>query len=184
MSTPENPYGQQPSEGNSNPYGQPQTDGTASPYGQPTPAADQYGQQNPTEQQPYGSYGQQPYAGYEQQPYAGYDQQQGQQPYGAYDQNQQPYGGYGQQSYVQPPTGQKSKIVAGILGILLGSIGVHNFYLGNTGKAVTQLLITVISLGMLSVISAVWGLIEGILILVSKPGDKWHRDARGFELQD
>lgn len=62
--------------------------------------------------------------------------------------------------------------------------GVHNFYLGNTGKAVAQLLITVVSIGSLSFISAVWGLIEGILILISKPGDKWHRDARGFELQD
>ncbi len=33
---------------------------------------------------------------------------------------------------------QKSKIVAGILGILLGAFGVHNFYLGYTGKAVAR----------------------------------------------
>ena len=59
----------------------------------------------------------------------------------------------------------KSKIVAGILGILLGSIGVHNFYLGYTGKAVAQLLITVLSCFTLSFISGIWGLIEGIMIL-------------------
>lgn len=33
----------------------------------------------------------------------------------------------------------KSKIAAGLLGIFLGCFGVHNFYLGYTGKAVAQL---------------------------------------------
>ena len=60
---------------------------------------------------------------------------------------------------------RKSKIAAGVLGILLGAFGVHNFYLGYTGKAVAQLLITLLSCGALSVVSAVWGLIEGIMIL-------------------
>ncbi len=59
----------------------------------------------------------------------------------------------------------KSKIAAGILGILLGGLGVHNFYLGYTGKAIAQLLISILSCGILSGISAIWGLIEGILIL-------------------
>lgn len=59
----------------------------------------------------------------------------------------------------------KSKIVAGILGILLGAFGVHNFYLGNTSKAVAQLLITILSCGFLSMISGIWGLVEGIMIL-------------------
>ena len=59
----------------------------------------------------------------------------------------------------------KSKIVAGFFGIFLGCFGVHNFYLGYTSKAVTELLITVLSCFLLSPISAIWGLIEGILIL-------------------
>ena len=61
--------------------------------------------------------------------------------------------------------GGKSKVAAGILGILLGSLGVHNFYLGYTGKAVAQLLITILSCGILAAISGIWGLIEGIMIL-------------------
>ena len=61
----------------------------------------------------------------------------------------------------------KSKIAAGLFGIFLGAFGVHNFYLGYTGKAVAQLLITVLSCGILSFISGTWGLIEGILILAS-----------------
>lgn len=62
-------------------------------------------------------------------------------------------------------TDEKSKTVAGILGIFLGALGVHNFYLGYTGKGVAQLLLTVLSCGLLSFISGIWGLIEGILIL-------------------
>ena len=62
----------------------------------------------------------------------------------------------------------KSKMAAGLLGIFLGSLGVHNFYLGNTGKAVAQLLISVLSCGTLAVVSEVWGLIEGIQILTGK----------------
>lgn len=132
------------------------------PYGQPTGDQPQYGQ--PTSQP---QFGQQPYAA----PY------QGQQPYGAPYQGQPPYAAGGQ-------VGQKSKIVAGILGILLGGLGIHNFYLGFTKKALAQLLITVLSVGFLSWVSAIWGLVEGILILVSKYGEQWHRDAAGFELTD
>ena len=46
-------------------------------------------------------------------------------------------------------TGGKSKIAAGLLGIFLGFVGVHNFYLGYTGKAIGQLLLTVLSCGVL-----------------------------------
>lgn len=82
------------------------------------------------------------------------------------------------------PNGGKSKIAAGVLGILLGGLGIHNFYLGFTGKAIAQLLITLLSVGFLSWVSAIWGLVEGILILVSKPGEKWHKDSAGLELRD
>ena len=73
-----------------------------------------------------------------------------------------------------------SRIVAGILGIVLGYFGVHNFYLGYTGKAVAQLLITLLSCFILSPISAIWGLIEGILILVGNIDE----DADGRKLSD
>ena len=59
----------------------------------------------------------------------------------------------------------KSKMAAGLLGIFLGSLGIHNFYLGYTGKAVAQLLITILSCGFLAIVSEIWGLIEGIQIL-------------------
>ena len=74
----------------------------------------------------------------------------------------------------------KSKIAAGLLGIFLGCFGVHNFYLGFTGKAIAQLLITVLSCGILSFASAIWGLIEGILILTGSI----NVDAEGKALVD
>ena len=74
----------------------------------------------------------------------------------------------------------KSKIAAGLLGIFLGCFGVHNFYLGFTGKAVAQLLITILSCGILSFVSGIWGLIEGILILTGSS----NKDAKGNTLID
>lgn len=41
------------------------------------------------------------------------------------------------------PQGTKSAIAAGLLGIFLGSLGVHNFYLGFKKKAVAQLLLSI-----------------------------------------
>ena len=59
----------------------------------------------------------------------------------------------------------KSRTLAGVMGILFGGFGVHNFILGYTGKAVAQLLITLLSFFSLYPVSALWGLLEGILIL-------------------
>lgn len=82
---------------------------------------------------------------------------------------------------VPVPVGeQKSKIAAGILGILLGGLGIHNFYLGYTGKAIAQLLISVLSLGFLSFVSCIWGLVEGILILTGSIAV----DGKGIPLKD
>ena len=76
----------------------------------------------------------------------------------------------------------KNKLLAGLLGIFLGVFGIHNFYLGFNKKAVTQLLITVLSLGLLSWVSAIWGLIEGILILASATGTQWDLDSDGLPM--
>ena len=143
-------------------------------YGAPQPAA--------YAQPAAGSYGQpaQPAAGYGQQP--GYGQAY-QQP-NAYAQPQ-----YTAAPYAAAPVGQssKSKLAAGLLGIFLGGLGVHNFYLGNTGKAVAQLLLTLVGwilLGLGPIAAAIWGFVEGIIILCSKPGSPWHKDANGYELSD
>lgn len=55
----------------------------------------------------------------------------------------------------------KSKIVAGILAILLGGLGVHKFYLGQTGKGILYLIFC------WAYIPAILSFIEGIMILCS-----------------
>ena len=79
-----------------------------------------------------------------------------------------------------PAENAKSKMAAGLLGIFLGAFGVHNFYLGYTGKAIAQLLITVLSCFTLYVVSEIWGLIEGIMILTCKI----NVDGKGNPLKD
>lgn len=74
----------------------------------------------------------------------------------------------------------KSKLAAALFGIFLGTFGVHNFYLGYNGKAIVQLLITILSCGALAFVSAIWGLIEGILILTGSITV----DADGNEFRD
>ncbi|WRS26715.1 TM2 domain-containing protein [Oscillospiraceae bacterium MB08-C2-2] len=86
----------------------------------------------------------------------------------------------------QPVYGQKSRMAAGILGILLGSLGIHNFYLGFTQRALIQLLVSIIggflSFGIASFGMGVWGLVEGIFILTGDP--RYQRDAMGVPLKD
>lgn len=62
----------------------------------------------------------------------------------------------------------KSKTTAALLALFLGGLGVHNFYLGFTGKAIAQLLITIFSVGTLVWISYLWAFVEFILILTGK----------------
>ncbi len=68
----------------------------------------------------------------------------------------------------QTVSGRKSKIAAGILALFMGSLGIHNFYLGYTGKAIAQLLLTTVGwiLCMTGpIISGIWAFIEAIMIL-------------------
>ena len=79
-------------------------------------------------------------------------------------------------------TESRSQIAAGLFGILLGSLGIHNFYLGYTSKAVTQLLLTLVGwilCGIGPLIASIWGLIEGILILTGEINE----DANGNKLK-
>lgn len=59
------------------------------------------------------------------------------------------------------PVGAEKKIVAGIFGILLGGLGIHKFYLGYTKEGIIQLVISVVTCGIGSLI----GFIEGIIYL-------------------
>ncbi len=78
-------------------------------------------------------------------------------------------------SYSQPssPASQFSgtKIAAGVMGILFGSLGVHKFVLGMVWPGLISLLLTLCSCGTLLPITQAIGIIEGILYLTKNDED-------------
>lgn len=56
---------------------------------------------------------------------------------------------------------ENKKLIAGLLGILLGGFGIHKFILGYTKEGVIQIVLTVVTCGFASFI----GLVEGIIYL-------------------
>lgn len=62
----------------------------------------------------------------------------------------------------------RTRLVYILLGVFLGSLGIHNFYAKRTGMGIVQLLITVLSMFMLGWVSYLWAIIE--VITVSKDG--------------
>ena len=140
--------------GGPNPYGA----GPAGAY-QPPPAD----YQQPGGYQQPGPYGY-PQQGYPQQGYP-----MGAVPPGMYTGD--PNAPYGYDPYGRPYS-DKSKIVAGILQLTLGTLGIGRFYIGNVGIGIAQLF-TCGGLG-------IWALIDGILLLTSNTGtDSQGRILRG-----
>lgn len=98
---------------------------------------------------------------------------------------------YAQQNYTyaQPPAAYptylpRNKYVAAALALFFGIFGLHNFYLGYTGKGVAQVLISVLTFGIGAIAVMIWAIVEAIQILTADYGTEHHRDARGVELQD
>ena len=67
---------------------------------------------------------------------------------------------YGVHPRTGVPYSDKSKIIAGVLQLTLGTLGVGRFYMGNVGMGLAQLF-TCGGLG-------IWALIDGIMLLVSE----------------
>ncbi|MFA6298142.1 MAG: TM2 domain-containing protein [Nocardioides sp.] len=106
-------------------------------------------------------------------------------PYGAPQPGQAPYATFGAPAVgmpgapygVHPVTGipysDKSKVVAGLLQILV-PFGIGRFYIGDSGIGVAQLLVTIFTCG----IGALWPVIDGIIMLASDS-----KDANGLMLR-
>ncbi|PKZ64968.1 hypothetical protein CYJ73_13375 [Gordonia terrae] len=145
-------------------YGAPQQYG-----GQQYGAPQQYGNQQYGAPQQYGNqqYGA-PQGGYPAAPGYGYG--------GAPD----PTAPYGRDPATGEPLSDKSKLVAGLLQIFLGSLGVGRFYIGDNTTGAIQLGLTIIGyitaifiVGIFIVFGvAVWALIDGIMMLTGNVRDK------------
>ncbi|MGV0397312.1 NINE protein [Corynebacterium suicordis] len=173
-------------------------------YGQPESDSGQYGQsecgQSSYGQSSYGqtdysqpSYGQQQQYAQDNQQFAGqsqYSQPQVQQngaiqPYAAQPAGNGMYGSGAQQLQYAPFVPGKSKVAAALLAFFLGTLGVHNFYLGYNTRGIIQLVLTI--LGWFTAIFivglfiagavGVWAFVEFIMILVGAGG--YDRTAQG-----
>lgn len=58
-----------------------------------------------------------------------------------------------------------NKMVAGICGILLGSLGVHKFILGYKKEGIIMLLVSLLTCGVGATVMQVIGIVEGIIYL-------------------
>ena len=142
----------------------------ASSYAQPEQG---YGVPGP-DANAQGAYGADAYGqpGYEQAAYAAGQQAYGQPAYG------QP--AYGQPAYGQPVVGApKQWIVAVLLAFFLGTLGIHNFYLGYTTKGIIQLVLTITVIGIF--VSGPWALIDFIMLIMRS--GSYATDAQGQPLQ-
>ena len=79
---------------------------------------------------------------------------------------------YGQQMVPDWKTaGADKKIVAGILGIVVGGLGIHKFVLGYQKEGLIMLLVSVLSCFTLSAVMHVIGIVEGIMYLTKTDED-------------
>lgn len=160
---PENPDPSQQSQGQ--PEGQP----APPPYGAPAPPPPSYGDPVPP---PAGQATPPPYvqpSGYPPPPAGGYGPPPvGGAPYGA-----GPAAPYGVHPVTGIPYSDKSKLVAGLLQILI-PIGIGRFYIGDTKTGVWQVVITVLTCG----VGALWPFIDGIVMLATDSVDAQGRPLR------
>ena len=137
------------------------------------------GQNNGWQQPGANQQGQYQQPGYQQQGYQqpGYQQQGGfqQNPYqqGGYQQNAYQQPGYGQNGYQQPGYGQngypygyqqpKSRIVFGILALLVGGLGIQYFYVNKAVGGIICILLSLVTCGLWYIVL----LIQGIYVLAA-----------------
>lgn len=78
----------------------------------------------------------------------------------------------------------RSRMVAALLAIFLGTLGIHNFYLGYTSKAITQLLLStvggIVTCGLSVVAVEIWSIIEAVMLF----SGSIYLDGRGYPLRD
>jgi TM2 domain-containing membrane protein YozV/rRNA maturation protein Nop10 len=82
------------------------------------------------------------------------------------NQQMQPPPNYGAQGQIP---GAEKKMLAGLLGIFLGGLGVHKFVLGYTNEGIIMLLVSLVggffTCGITSLVVSIIGIVEGIMYL-------------------
>jgi TM2 domain-containing membrane protein YozV len=82
---------------------------------------------------------------------------------------------YGIEPLTGLPYSDKSKMVAGLLQLFLGSFGVGRFYTGHIGIGVAQICVAWFTCGL----GLIWPIVDGIMMLTGRV-----TDAQGRPLRD
>ena len=62
------------------------------------------------------------------------------------------------------PANDRNKYVAAVMAFVIGTLGIHRFYLGRTGSGIVMLVLSITVIGL--VISAPWALVDMIRYLM------------------
>lgn len=65
---------------------------------------------------------------------------------------------------------ENKKVVAGVLAILLGSLGIHKFILGYTNEGIIQIVLSIVTCGIAGIVP----FIEGIIYLTKTDEEFYH----------
>ena len=84
---------------------------------------------------------------------------------------------FGERAPAPPPIdNDRNKIVAALLAFFIGPLGIHRFYLGRTGTAITMLVLSCTIIGL--IVSAPWAFIDFIRYLMMSDREFAQRYAR------
>ncbi|WP_232473761.1 TM2 domain-containing protein [Sphingomonas sp. MA1305] len=64
----------------------------------------------------------------------------------------------------RPPEADRSKIVAALLALFLGTLGIHRFYLGRTGSGIAMLVVSLTVIGLF--VTGIWAFVDAIRYLL------------------
>ena len=64
-----------------------------------------------------------------------------------------------------PPQPENKRVLAGVLAILLGPLGIHKFVLGYQSEGMIMLFSSIFTCGILAPLMGLIGLVEGIIYL-------------------
>lgn len=78
-------------------------------------------------------------------------------------------------AYLDPIKPVKSRVIAGVLGLIFGAVGLHRMYLGFWWIGIAQIIVTFLTGGF----GVMWGFFESILIFVGHI----NKDAKGRYLK-